>query len=266
MFCPHCGTRLADGSRFCPYCSKTISPIPPSPRPARPVQAPGPGDGSAGRPWNGPGGAPGGPYGPYDAPGGRPQSGLDGPDRGPVGPAGASGGPYSAPGGYPPGQQEPDPRNDPRGMKWYKFIIYFQLFANAVSNVLNAGASFTGLHYSDTDPVGAAARTYASYPALKVLDWSYGFACLALAVFAILVRSSLANFKRQGPRLYYLLLIANLVVGVLDYVLAGVISGVELSGALAGSSLALLGSGCATLIMLILTKIYFDHRKDLFKN
>ena len=161
------------------------------------------------------------------------------------------------------GQQPPrpvptDPRDDPRGMKWFKFIIYFQLFANALLNLVNALTVFTGAHYQ-----GSADTVYSVFPAQHTVDIVYGILCLALAALGIYTRFRLSAFKRNGPGLYLGLIAANILVPVLYMLLSSAVTGIPMASLLDVNGLASLAGN---VIMLIVNKIYFDRRKDLFVN
>lgn len=177
--------------------------------------------------------------------------------------------PASDPGTLYPRQPEPyvqqparpvpaDPMNDPRGMKWFKFILYFQLFANALINLINAVTVFTGAHYQ-----GAADTVYAVFPAEHTVDIVYGLLCLALAAFGIYTRFRLSSFKRNGPGLYLGLIAANILVPVLYMLLSSAVTGIPLTSLLDVNGIVSLA---ANVIMLVVNKIYFDKRKDLFEN
>lgn len=220
MQCPNCGALLAEGSRFCPYCSSIL-------------------EKSAGETQN-------------EAFSGSDET-LSVPDRQPS---------Y---GGWDPyGDNRPlstgsdDPRNDPRGMKWFKFIIYFQLFANAASNGIAALTTVAGTRYQ-----GQADRVYSAFPRLRTLDLVYVLLLLGMAVLAIVTRMQLARFRRRGPALYYLLQIVNALGAVLYLLAASAICGVSLSQLdLSGLDISL----GLSLVMLIVNIIYFGKRKDLFVN
>ena len=161
------------------------------------------------------------------------------------------------------GQQPPRPvpaeaKNDPRGMKWFKFIIYFQLFANALINLANAVTVLTGAHYQ-----GAADTVYAVFPAERAVDMVYGLLCLALAAVGIYTRFRLSSFKRKGPGLYLGLIAANILVPVLYMLLSSLVTRIPLTSLLDVNGVASLA---ANIIMLVVNKIYFDKRKDLFVN
>ena len=161
------------------------------------------------------------------------------------------------------GQQPPrpvpaDPQNDPRGMKWFKFILYFQLFANALINLVNAVTVFAGAHYQ-----GSADTVYSVFPAQHTVDIVYGILCLALAALGIYTRFRLSAFRRNGPGLYLGLIAANILVPVLYMLLSSLVTGIPLTSLLDVNSIVSLA---ANIIMLVVNKIYFDRRKDLFVN
>ena len=151
-----------------------------------------------------------------------------------------------------------DPMHDPRGMKWFKFIIYFQLFASAALNLLNAFQLFTGAQYE-----GQAERVYLLFPGLKTADLLYGALCLVMAALAIYVRFRLAKFRQNGPKLYYTLLIVAIVGALLYLFLAGAAMGQPVSELLDGNVLITILSGA---FLLIVNMIYFGKRMDLFVN
>lgn len=221
MQCPHCGSPLAEGSRFCPYCSSIL-------------------EKSAGETQN-------------EAFSGSDET-LSVPDRQP---SYGDWDPYGD--NRPLSTGSDDPLNDPRGMKWFKFIIYFQLFASAVMNVYNAFQLFSGAQYE-----GTAKAVYFLYPGLKTADTIYGFAGLGLAALAIFVRFRLARFRKDGPVLYYVLMAADVLSALLYLFLASSATGLPLSQALQDSST--LATLAGAVIMLIVNMIYFGKRKDLFVN
>ncbi len=78
-------------------------------------------------------------------------------------------------------------------MKWFKFIIYFQLWASMLVYLVTAGKYFTGAYYE-----GNAEMVYRFFPALQPLDIVMGVVCLALAVYAVVVQRALAKFRAKG--------------------------------------------------------------------
>ena len=142
-----------------------------------------------------------------------------------------------------------------RGMKWFKFIIYFQLWAGMLVNLVTAGKYFTGAYYEEN-----AEMVYRVFPALQPLDIVMGIFCLALAVYAVVVQRALAKFRAKGPMMYYLMYIVNTAVTVLYLLIGSIIIGqsaftAEVAGSIIGS-----------LVMLFVNIPYFNNRKHLFVN
>lgn len=140
-------------------------------------------------------------------------------------------------------------------MKWFKFIIYFQLWAGMLVNLVTAGKYFTGAYYE-----GNAEMVYRFFPALQPLDIVMGVVCLALAVYAVVVQRALAKFRAKGPMMYYLMYIVNTAVTVLYLIIGSIIIGqsaftAEVAGSIIGS-----------IVMLFVNIPYFNNRKHLFVN
>lgn len=148
-------------------------------------------------------------------------------------------------------------------MKWYKFIIYIQLFLSAIASLVSAAAYFIGGYYS-----GLADQVYASYKGLKALDICMAIVCLALAIFAILVRQGLAHFKTKAPIKYLIFLGLTIASQAIYYIAVTLI--INASAANASVSLqtnsSLIMSIIINIIMILINKIYFDKRAELFVN
>lgn len=81
-------------------------------------------------------------------------------------------------------------------MKWFKFIIYFQLFLTMVTCVINAITYFSGLHYGGTMD---AAMVYAYYgTGLKIIDIFFALVYIGIGVLAFL---SVKNWRTLRKRL-----------------------------------------------------------------
>ena len=109
MYCRFCGTKIPDNVKFCPECGANLAPVP-SAAPEESAPA-----------------APAAPEIPTPF------------DPTPYDPAPYSADPFAS----------ADVAAAPqRGMKWFKFIIYFQLWAGMLVNLVTAGKYFTGAYYS----------------------------------------------------------------------------------------------------------------------
>lgn len=137
----------------------------------------------------------------------------------------------------------------PMPMKWFKFVIYFQLFAFAVINLWNALVAFA-------DPgLPLLAR---DYPAIGILYTVYEVALVALAVYAVIVRSRLAKFKKNGPRSYLSLQGMSIACSVLYTTLLTILVKHFIT------DFNVITSLFSSILMLILNKKYFDKRAYLF--
>lgn len=142
-----------------------------------------------------------------------------------------------------------------RGMKWFKFIIYFQLWVGMLANLVDAGKYFTGGFYE-----GNAELAYAYYPALKLLDIVMGIFCLTFAVYAVVVQRSLAKFRAKGPKMYYILLGASIAVTLLYLLVGSIILGESVFSLDIGVSLIV------SVVMIFVNIQYFNNRGHLFVN
>ena len=146
------------------------------------------------------------------------------------------------------------------GMGWFKFIIYFQLFAAAVVSLFNAFTFLSGTIYGSRE---VAENLYYIYPEMKLLTMALGVVSVALAVFAIVVRFSLARYKRSGPRLYLILLAVNILVTlVFVFGAAGILES-PVSDFLDSTQISSL---VVSLGFMIFNFCYFRERKELFVN
>ncbi len=150
------------------------------------------------------------------------------------------------------------------GMNWFKFVIYFQLFAMAVLSVINCWSFFSGFLYAregvDTSLL------YSLFPAMSLLDKFVGLLYLGLAVFAIITRIRLANYRENGPRLYLILLGSGIALNVV-YTMASV--AILTQGAGAGLDVSqdiaqLIGNVLGNLLVIVLNGVYFNKRRHLF--
>ncbi len=143
------------------------------------------------------------------------------------------------------------------GMKWYKFVIYFQLFFGAFVQAASAVAYFTGMYYGK-----GAALIYMLHGSLRALDISMGIVSLAAAALSIYARQRLCKFKKNAVYVYYAVLIINLLQSVLYLILSSVILGQSNEN----FSVQLDGVILSAAVLLSCNYIYFGKRKHLFCN
>lgn len=161
-----------------------------------------------------------------------------------------------------PSQGTPDPAaavgviaTPQRGMKWFKFIIYFQLWASLLSALIAAEKYFTGAYYE-----GYADWAYSFYGGLRELDICMGILYIALGVYAVFVQRSLAKLRAKGPVMYYSFCAASIALALLNVIAASLIVGYSLFSADIAAELA------PSVILLFINIRYFNNRKHLFVN
>ena len=160
----------------------------------------------------------------------------------------------------------------PLGMNWYKFIIYFQLFACAVINLFVGSMYISGEiynlqsasdNYSSHFGYSVSKLIYEYFSELKAIDVMYGIISLGIAVFAIVVRMRLAKFKKDGPIFYYILQGVSIVASII-YMTIFIIIMSDIREFTIPSSL--ISSLTTSIILLVINIIYFNKRKHLFVN
>lgn len=230
MFCRFCGNEIPEGGQFCANCGKVVE-AGAAAQPGEQQTDTSQTDGQQG----------------YNTQPGRQQEYT------------------SQPGGqqpYPQVQVNPV-QNHP--MAWFKFIIYFQLFANMVLMLYNVLHGFLGIAYGDD-----ADLIYAICPGLKAVDVIYGFICIALIAGAFIVRQRLAHYKKNAPMQYIVFVAAVLVLGLLHTIAGVAVIGATVPYAVEAGVVDVAGNILGTVvgaaIFIPVNYIYFNKRKELFVN
>ena len=143
-------------------------------------------------------------------------------------------------------------------MGWYKFLIYFALFAGAFFNVCYAILYMTGSIYEteQIDPL----TVYSLYPGVKAVDIVYGILLLVLAVFMIVTRFQLSGLKKNGPKMIVALYGLNIAIAIIYAILISCTTDYMAFDA------STVGQCILPIVMIIVNKVYFDRRKDIFVN
>ena len=144
------------------------------------------------------------------------------------------------------------------GMKWFKFIIYFQLILASFSQISSGLLALTGLSYDMAG--GNSATVYSMYPVLRGVDMWYGVVCIGMAFAAVYVRQSLAKFKVGAPNKYLMFLALNFAFSVAYILAANVVTG-QFS-----LDFNAMFSSLSSVVMLVLNGIYFRKREYMFVN
>ena len=145
-------------------------------------------------------------------------------------------------------------------MAWFKFLIYFMLFANAAINIFTAVTYLTGSIYLDGDMTMSDVEVlYMFYPTAKMIDVIYGVLLIALAAYAIFTRFQLSGFKRRGPFLFILMYVLNLVIGLLYSISIMFTFETGLLG-----FISFVPSIITSVVMIFVNVVYFRKREELF--
>ena len=147
-------------------------------------------------------------------------------------------------------------------MNWYKFLIYFSLFAGAVINLIGGIAAITGIMYEvQTGGQATADMIYMYYgSSLKVADVLYGIALVGLAAINIITRMKLAKYKADGPKFLYISYGVGMAISLIYIVAVTAITRVSLIDASTVTQII------AMVVMLIINYKYFTRRSHLFIN
>lgn len=140
-------------------------------------------------------------------------------------------------------------------MRWYKFVIWVQLFLNALLSVGTGIMIMTGAHYQGQETV-----VYMVYGSLKGLDIVMGIIMFALAGGAIWVRQMLSKFKKMGPTAYLILIALNGIINLLYSIMVFAITSLNTFNATVISSIIV------SIALCIGNYIYFNKRKSMFVN
>ena len=145
-------------------------------------------------------------------------------------------------------------------MGWFKFLIYFGLWAGAVLNLFNAIQLFTGSHYGDKATIELV---YLVFPDLKGLDVGIGFAMVALVALGLITRFRLAGYHKNAPLLLATTYAANAIISIIYVFGAGSIVSFDI---IADALRSTVTSVITSIVMIIINFIYFGKRKHLFVN
>ena len=101
-----------------------------------------------------------------------------------------------------------NPSESGLGCKWYKFLVYFGLWAAAIINV------FLGILYLCSCPyLGASKAVYADYPALQNTDFIYGLYRVIFGGFLFYTAWSMLKRKFEAPILLYGASLSSILTG-----------------------------------------------------
>lgn len=138
-------------------------------------------------------------------------------------------------------------------MKWYYFLIYFSLIASAVMNFITAIGTFFGILTMLSMGIDEAFAPTLLTSVVSLI------ASLTLGVLSISARSALAKKKESGPKSLYSIYTTSIIFNCITAVIS--MFTLNITGVV-GVIPGIIGN----VVMLILNRMYFDKRFDLFVN
>ncbi|MBP3633197.1 MAG: hypothetical protein J6J43_01330 [Oscillospiraceae bacterium] len=148
-------------------------------------------------------------------------------------------------------------------MKWYKFLIYFALFAGALISLSNALQYLTGsIYLSEGLTEADVDALYDLHGGFKVLDMIYGLTCIGSAVLDLITRSRLRHFHRTAPAFVLAVPVYNVFCSSMYTILSCGIARLDVFEFLP----QVIGSILGVAIYIWPSYIYFNKRRNLFVN
>lgn len=145
-------------------------------------------------------------------------------------------------------------------MNWFKFLIYFSLYAYFVSSLIDAFLCFFGEKFGFLSEFIVEIIFTGRFRFIGII---YAVIILIMAAAAIYVRNSLAKFKEFAPKYFIIWSISTSVISLLFTLLN--ITLIENSGF--GDCMGeVLGTAVGETIYVMCNVTYFKKRKHLFVN
>ena len=152
-------------------------------------------------------------------------------------------------------------RQKPLGMKWFKFLIYFQLFAASLVSLLTGVFLFIGKIYT-----GASAEEvellYMYFPNLKIFNLCMGVVYVVLCILYLITRFMLSGYRKAGPAMLIAMYVGSFLISVLLVLITLQLVG----GVVYEINVTTIASVVTSIIMIVCNIIYFKKRKHLFIN
>ena len=142
--------------------------------------------------------------------------------------------------------------------EWFKFLVNFALFADAVICIIQAIIFIMGSVYGKDK-----AAVYRVFPNLKVVNICVGVLLILLAAYCIIVRFRLAGFYRSGPPMLILLYIASFSLVITHMLLIHFITEYSIVDIAKNNIFSLL-SIIESVILCVVNLVYFKRRKAMF--
>ncbi len=142
-------------------------------------------------------------------------------------------------------------------MKWFKFLIYFLLFADAALRTINGIMMITG---------GVSrGGMYEAYAFLQPVDIVFGIIVFGLAALCVYTRFQLSGFRKNSPKLFYALNALMTFFSVAYDIIYLVVVSLEANKIFVSDIVDIGVTLISTAVYIFLNAIYFDRRKHLFE-
>lgn len=152
-----------------------------------------------------------------------------------------------------PQQPYPQPPYAPqKPMNWFKFLIYFSLWAGGILNIIS------GLSLFSSVLVGSA---YSLFPGQSAVDIIYGIACILLGIYTIVTRFQLARFRKNAPMMLHGVYILNILFSLIYLFATSAVTLIPLSMLF---NAQMVGQFVGAAVMIVINVIYFGKRRDMF--
>lgn len=156
---------------------------------------------------------------------------------------------------------QPQMQQKPLGMKWFKFLIYFQLFVASLVSLLTGVFLFTGKIYT-----GASAEEvellYMYFPNLKIFNLCMGVVYVVLCILYLVTRFMLSGYRKAGPAMLIAMYVGSLLISVLLVLITLQL----VDGVVYEINITTITSVVTSIVMIVCNIIYFKKRKHLFIN
>ena len=166
-------------------------------------------------------------------------------------------------------------------MKWHKFLVYFLLWFSAIGNASSLIPVAENEKYTaavtksdnSIETINITKEFYEKYPNVKTLDTVYGILLIAVAGLLIYTAYSLLKFKKIGPTLLLISYASTSVLSILyiaaqrmmiDETYTLIVGDVIVEGDASGFMSSIIIQAVVGIIAVIINKVYYDKRKDLF--
>ena len=157
-----------------------------------------------------------------------------------------------------------DEKNEDKSlpMNWHNFLAYFSIWAGAVLNFFTGFSTMTGMSYGELKD-----QVYYTFKGIGFVDCFSGILIIALSIFGFYVAYSLLKKKKDAPKKLIELYIMGGVIKLLyNLIIALIISGKIPNYNLINSIATAVGAFLATLLFVVLNRIYYRKRAHLFVN